>query len=158
MLVSRAMRSVGLLITPSQPIFIYLRDHNRLITPENTKLKLSYLHPRSLIPDMPTQERIEFQLAPEKQEQMDREIFEEYKKKILRGTIDEEEEVGLYQCRQRLMRFGDKKNPRCTTTRRWTRSTSWRFLTPNEDPSSPSQKTSTPLSSRPASPGKSPQK
>jgi len=47
------LSKVSLLTTLRHNIIIYMRDHNKLITPENTKLKLSYLHPKNIIPDMP---------------------------------------------------------------------------------------------------------
>ena len=46
------------------------------------------MHPLKLVPDMPTQPYTEFKLDPEMQELLDRQIFEEYKNKLLRGIID----------------------------------------------------------------------
>jgi hypothetical protein len=39
-------------------IFIYLRDHNKLINPVDSQLKLSYAHPASIVPDAPSQPKI----------------------------------------------------------------------------------------------------
>ena len=70
------MRLQPLLSRQTASLYIYLRDHNKNITPEGSKLKLSYMHPLKLVPDMPTQPYTEFKLDPEMQELLDRQIFE----------------------------------------------------------------------------------
>ncbi len=46
------------------------------------------MNPINLFPDAPTQKFIEYQLDPDMQGLLERQIFEEYKNKLLRGIID----------------------------------------------------------------------
>jgi len=41
---------------------------------------------------------------------LERQVFEEYKNKILRGMIDEVKEVTNFSCRKNLILFGEKIN------------------------------------------------
>lgn len=93
MLLRTLKNTVPFLFRPSASILIYLRDHNKHINPEDSKLKLSYHHPANLVPEAPTQKPIEYKLDPEMQQLLERQIFEEYKNKLLRGIIDEEKTV-----------------------------------------------------------------
>ena len=72
------------------PVYIYLRDHNQHINPPPSILNVSYRNPQHFAPDAPLQTTFEYPLSKSVQELLDRQIFEEYKNKILRGTIDEE--------------------------------------------------------------------
>lgn len=89
-------------------LIIYLRDHNQHINPDNSKINVSYCHPANIVPDAPSQPFIEYKLDPEMQELLDRQIFEEYKNKLLRGIIDEEKQVSLSLYRKNQTHFGDK--------------------------------------------------
>lgn len=64
MLLRQLTTSSSLLRSLRYSALIYLRDHNKLITPQNTQLKLSHLHPKNLVPGAPSQPKIEFKLAP----------------------------------------------------------------------------------------------
>lgn len=108
-------RQRPLLHRPAASLLIYLRDHNRHINPEDSKLNLSYCHPNNLVPDAPTQPLIEYQLDPEMQELLDRQIFEEYKNKLLRGIIDEEKQVPPTIPRRSQTLFGAKTQYPSTT-------------------------------------------
>jgi hypothetical protein len=96
-------------------IIIYLRDHNKLINPQNSKINVSYCNPKNIVPEAPSQPFIEYKLDPEMQELLDRQIFEEYKNKLLRGIIDEEKAVHLELYRKSRTRFGVKTLFQSTT-------------------------------------------
>lgn len=100
----------------SSPFFIYLRDHNQYITPEDSRLNLSYARPSNLVPDMPKHKLINFKLDPELEELLERQIFEEYKSKVLRGIVDEIEEVSPALCRNSLILFGARTQCPFTTS------------------------------------------
>lgn len=108
MLYARVVQCRRLLHRAASPYFIYLRDHNKLINPENSRTKLSYANPVNLIPDAPKHTFINFKLDPEMEVLMERQIFEEYKNKVLRGIIDEVEEVSLSLCRNSQILFGGR--------------------------------------------------
>lgn len=55
-------RTKNLLFKQTSSLFIYLRDHNKLINPSDSQLKLSYAHPKNLIPDAPKHNIINFKL------------------------------------------------------------------------------------------------
>lgn len=69
-------------------IYIYLRDHDQHINPQDSRLKLSYSDPKKLTPGAPQQKFLSYKLEKDMQELLDRQVFEEYKNKILRGIID----------------------------------------------------------------------
>ncbi len=75
----------GLLHRSSARIYVYLQDHNKLINPSDSQLKLSYSHPKNLVPDVPKHNFINFKLDPDLENLMERLVFEQYKNKILRG-------------------------------------------------------------------------
>lgn len=96
-------------------IFIYLRDHDQLINPTESRLKLSYLDPKKLVQGAPIQKFLPYKLEKDMQELLDRQIFEEYKNKILRGIIDEVPVVRISVFRNNLIHFGVKKKSPLTT-------------------------------------------
>ena len=49
------------------------------------------------------------------QELLDRQIFEEYKNKLLRGIVDQKIEVYAWVYRKNLIRFGEKIRSQLTT-------------------------------------------
>jgi|JI6StandDraft_1071083.scaffolds.fasta_scaffold477334_2 hypothetical protein len=113
----RAIRTIRpLLHRPSASLLIYLRDHNKHISPEQSKLNLSYKNPGKIHPGAPSQPFIDFKLDPEMQDLLDRQVFEEYKNKLLRGLVDEEKEVRPYQYRKNPIPFGARKNHQSTTS------------------------------------------
>lgn len=95
MLYARVIHARNLLHRVVSPMFIYLRDHNKLINPELSKLNLSYANPTNLVPDTPKHSFINFKLDPEMEELLERQVFEEYKSKVLRGIVDEVEAVSI---------------------------------------------------------------
>ena len=58
-------KSRNLLHRSSASIIIYMKDHNKLINPPDSQLKLSYAHPNSLVPEAPKHKHIDFKLDPE---------------------------------------------------------------------------------------------
>lgn len=104
-----------LLYRPSAGLIIYLRDHNQHINPENSKINVSYCHPANIVPEAPSQPFIEYKLDPEMQELLDRQIFEEYKNKLLRGIIDEEKQVHFEVCRKNRTPSGVRTRSPSTT-------------------------------------------
>jgi hypothetical protein len=97
-------------------IFIYLRDHDQLINPTDSRLKLSYSDPKRLAQGAPAQKFLPFKLEKDMQELLDRQVFEEYKNKILRGTIDEAPIVHIFVFRNNLILFGvSRRFPLITT-------------------------------------------
>ena len=97
-------------------IYIYLRDHDQLINPQDSRLKLSYSDPKKLIQGAPVQKFLPFKLEQDMQELLDRQIFEEYKNKILRGIIDEVPIVHINQFRNKPTHSGVKRKYLLTTT------------------------------------------
>ncbi len=57
---------------------------------------------------MPKHKFINFKLDPEMEVLMERQIFEEYKNKVLRGIVDEVEAVSLSLYRKKQIHFGVK--------------------------------------------------
>lgn len=108
MLYARVAQPCRLLHRTLSPLFIYLRDHNQHINPEQSRLNLSYARPNNLVPDMPKHTFINFKLDPEMEVLMERQIFEEYKNKVLRGIVDEVEAVSLRLFRKSQIRSGVK--------------------------------------------------
>ncbi len=90
-------------------IFIYLRDHDQLINPTDSRLKLSYSDPKKLVQGAPEQKFLPYKLEKDMQELLDRQIFEEYKNKILRGVIDEVPIVHIFVFRNNLILYGVKR-------------------------------------------------
>ena len=88
MLLKTLYRQSPLLNKIKASIYIYLRDHDQLINPEDSRLKLSYTNPKKLFQGAPIQKFLPYKLEEDMQELLDRQIFEEYKNKILRGIID----------------------------------------------------------------------
>lgn len=127
----------SLLHRSSSPFFIYLRDHNQHITPEDSRLNLSYARPSNLVPDMPKHKFINFKLDPELEELLERQIFEEYKSKVLRGIVDEIEEVAPALFRNNQIRFGARNQSPSTTSIGSARSTSWQSPTRSDLTSNP---------------------
>ena len=76
MLYTRVVQARALLHRTLSPLFIYLRDHNQLINPEQSKLNMSYASPNNLIPDVPKHTFINFKLDPEMEVLLERQIFE----------------------------------------------------------------------------------
>ena len=66
----------GLLHRSSARIYIYLRNHNQLINPRDSQLKLSYSRPNNLVPDVPKHNFINFKLDPDMEKIMERQVFE----------------------------------------------------------------------------------
>jgi hypothetical protein len=91
MLIARLSAGQSLLLRPLAGLYIYLRDHNKHINPEASKLKVSYRNPANLGAEAPLQPTVEYPLAADMQTLLDRQIFEEYKTKLLRGIIDQEQ-------------------------------------------------------------------
>jgi hypothetical protein len=116
MLYARVVQARSLLHRSLSPLFIYLRDHNKLINPEQSKLNLSYANPVNLVPDAPKHSFINFKLDPEMEVLLERQIFEEYKNKVLRGIVDEVEAVSLWICRKNQIRSGEKIPSLLTTS------------------------------------------
>jgi len=58
-------KSRTLLHRPSASLLIYMRNHNELINPPDSQLKLSYAHPSNLVPEAPKHTPIMFKLDPE---------------------------------------------------------------------------------------------
>ena len=76
MLYTRVVNARSLLHRTLSPLFIYLRDHNQFINPEQSKLNMSYASPNNLIPDVPKHTFINFKLDPEMEVLLERQIFE----------------------------------------------------------------------------------
>lgn len=89
MLIRTVLARCGLTLTSQAPIYIYLRDHNKHINPSTSILPLSFRNPKNLVPEAPAHKFTEYKLNKDAQTVLDRQIFEEYKNKILRGIIDE---------------------------------------------------------------------
>jgi len=128
MLYTRVVQARALLHRTLSPLFIYLRDHNQLINPEQSKLNLSYASPANLIPDVPKHTFINFKLDPEMEVLMERQIFEEYKNKVLRGIVDEVEQVNKSLYRKRQTRFGEKIRYQSTIIIIWVKTIWWLCL------------------------------
>lgn len=128
----RVLQASRLLHKQSAPMFIYLRDHNKLINPELSKLNLSYSHPKNLVPDAPVHTPINFKLDPEMEVLLERQIFEEYKNKVLQGVIDEVEEVTQLICRYNQTLCGAKNQCLFTTSAGSAKLTSWQYHTHND--------------------------
>ena len=62
MLCGKLVQGSPLLYRSLSSYFIYLRDHNKLIQGETAHYKLSYKHPKNLIPDVPQHKLIHFKL------------------------------------------------------------------------------------------------
>lgn len=73
--------------------FIYLRDVDKKMNPKRSRIPYSYMDPRKSFEGVPRQEKWSSRLPKKVQENIDRKLFEEYKTKILMGTIDEEKKV-----------------------------------------------------------------
>jgi hypothetical protein len=116
MLYARVAQSCRLLHRTLSPLFIYLRDHNQHINPEQSRLNLSYAHPNNLVPDVPKHKFINFKLDPEMEMLMERQVFEEYKNKVLRGIVDEVEAVSLRLYRKKQIHSGAKTQSPSTTS------------------------------------------
>lgn len=58
-------RSINLTHRNISPLFIYLKDHNKDITPEDSRLNLSYAKPSNLFADAPKHKQISFKLDHE---------------------------------------------------------------------------------------------
>ncbi len=61
-------QSMALLHRTQSPLFIYLRNHNKDISPDDSKLNLSYAKPTNLVPDAPKHTFINFKLDNELEE------------------------------------------------------------------------------------------
>lgn len=59
--------------------YIHLKDHNKKINPEKTKLSLSFMNPRVVRDDAPKEQRFIFNLKRKTQKELERKMFEEYK-------------------------------------------------------------------------------
>ena len=116
MLYSRVLQARSLLHRAVSPLFIYLRDHNKLINPDNSKLNLSYSNPANLVPEAPKHTIINFKLDPEMEVLLERQIFEEYKNKVLQVIIDEVEEVSLHLRRNSQIPCGERSLSPSTTS------------------------------------------
>ena len=106
----------GLAFRSRAPVYIYLRDHNQHINPSTSLLNLSYRNPRNLVPNAPVHQFVEYQLNEELQELIDRQTFEEYKNKVLRGIVDEEQQVLIRPPSKSQTRSGEKALLPSTTT------------------------------------------
>jgi hypothetical protein len=124
MLYARVAQPCRLLHCTLSPLFIYLRDHNKHINPEQSRLNLSYARPNNLVPEVPKQTFINFKLDPEMEVLMERQIFEEYKNKVLRGIVDEVEAVSLRLFRKNQIHSGVRSPSPFTTSVVSARSTS----------------------------------
>jgi hypothetical protein len=124
--------SQALLHRTRAQLYIYLRGHNQDITPDNSRLTLSYAKPANLVPDAPKQPTIAFKLDPELEELLERQIFEEYKRKVLHGTVDEVKEVRGDLCRKNPIHSGGKNPSPSTTSPVSAKLTSWPFHTPKD--------------------------
>lgn len=51
-----------LLFKTRAPIIIYLRDHDKLINPQDSRLNLSYSNPKKLAPNAPAHKFINYKL------------------------------------------------------------------------------------------------
>lgn len=131
MLYARVVKARSLLHRTISPLYIYLRDHNKLINPDQSKLNLSYANPINLVPDAPKHSFINFKLDPEMEVLLERQIFEEYKNKVLRGIVDEVEAVSFSLCRNNQIRSGEKIPSLFTTSIVSARTISWQSRTLN---------------------------
>lgn len=86
-----AAASHGLTSTPKHSLYIHLKDHNNKINPEETRLKLSYMSPKTHTDITPQQAEFRSRLSVRIQKDLDKKIFEDYKFKLLEGQIHEEE-------------------------------------------------------------------
>ena len=75
MLISKLLKSTPLLTKNTANMYIYLKNHNKLITPEDSILKVSYRNPVNLVPETPVQPFISYKINPELQEVLDRQTF-----------------------------------------------------------------------------------
>jgi hypothetical protein len=64
-----------LLFRTKAPIIIYLRDHDQLINPQDSRLKVSYNNPKKLAPNAPAQKFINYKLEKDMQDLLDRQVF-----------------------------------------------------------------------------------
>ena len=55
MLISKLLKSTQLLTKNTANIYIYLKNHNKLITPQESILNVSYRNPVNLVPNTPVQ-------------------------------------------------------------------------------------------------------
>lgn len=78
-----------LLNSSRQGIYIHLKDHDKKINPEKGRLHLSYMEPQKIIEDAPKNEPFSANLKPGAREALQKQLFEDYKQKILEGRIDE---------------------------------------------------------------------
>ena len=80
--------NASLLQVPKNSIYIHLKDHNKKINPEDTKLNLSYMNPKVQTDITPQQSEFRSKLNRKIQKDLDKKIFEDYKLKLLEGEID----------------------------------------------------------------------
>lgn len=75
---------------PIFPLYIHLKDHNKKINPEDSKVSLSFMSPKQRHEEAPTQPEFQTKLGRKSQLVLDFQIFEDYKIKLLEGELDKE--------------------------------------------------------------------
>lgn len=80
----------GLTYQPKRNLYIHLLDHLKKINPEKTKLNIAHLDPKYIKDDVPVQPLISIKLKNRFQKSVDRKLFEDYKIKVLTGTVHQE--------------------------------------------------------------------
>lgn len=69
--------------------FIYLKDHDKKINPQESKLNLSYMDPKNQSDVKVKDKPFSAKLRRSAHDHLQKKLFENYKIKILEGKIDE---------------------------------------------------------------------
>lgn len=78
----------GLTRKSAYQAYIYLKDHDKKITPQETKLNLSYMDPKNQSDVKVKDKPFNAKLRRSAHDHLQKKLFEDYKTKILEGKID----------------------------------------------------------------------
>lgn len=74
-------------------VYIEMRDHDKKINPAGNRVPYSFRDPATFFPGAPSSKKFKSTLRSKARHDLEKAIFEEYKRKLLLGTIDKQTEV-----------------------------------------------------------------